>query len=548
MCARVTPADAVASAEEIVAPQVDGHRATPPSARRRGRLALSCVVFLTFLGLIALANWTEERLFHGIVVEYTDEYNIEKLLKDAPVAEAASDHSSHNFGAVILWSNALIRIGRRQEALDAFATVRRLDSDLRRTDALLKTAKSLLQTGWKDEAIETLERARLISDDIVQAKYGNVDQLLRLSELLSKVGKTGDANAALVKALAALTKYEQKGEKPLPSVYIDLSRALASAGRLVEADETLDKAFLAAKNESPFWRRIYIKDVAVGWVERNELNRALTVAQAVEGHADEIVAEVIRSLLQADKLDDALAITSQLHPGTDRCHTLVKLASELYRKSRAKEASSQLDQALSDAGGIEGHGEKVYALYDIAETMTRLGRSAEAQTLFDQALAAVAQIDTRDVSKDVPVELIRSGTYLAVADSLIRSGLLDRANVATDLALAAADRVTEHDYITEKYIDAAGVLNQLGRRAEADQVVGKALSISQLILNEDQKSKSLAKVAKVLALLRHYRAARLACDRCQPVHRLKAYAYIVNQYVKTTRGVALTGEEERLED
>jgi hypothetical protein len=125
---------------------------------------------------------------------------------------------------------------------------------------------------------------------------------------------------------------------------------------------------------------------------------------------------------------------------------------------------------------------------------------------------------------------------------------LDKANAALDFAIADADWAADHEAKSDRYIDAAWVLSQLNRRAEAEQIIGKALSTSQQILNQTKKSEAFAKVAKVLSLMRHYRAARLVCDRCDPVHRLKAYTYILNQYAKATRGATLVPEEERLTD
>ena len=97
------------------------------------RLTPACILIWLVLLVVAVTN--------GLLHEFTDEYQIERIIAEAPVADAANEN---RIDEVVGWALTLRRLGEDVKALDA---VRRLRASADRSDALVALAEEALKSG-----------------------------------------------------------------------------------------------------------------------------------------------------------------------------------------------------------------------------------------------------------------------------------------------------------------------------------------------------------------------------------------------------------------
>src|SRR5271157_2363165 len=548
--------------------------------RRRTILAVASVI-----ALLALASaW--------IAWIYSGTYQIGKILKDAPVSNAAS--ATNGDVAVIAWAQALALSGRTDNALaaarqinnlttrvyrmvpvaqvlgrvgmddastrfcnDALAAARQIDDPDQRANALAAVAKTFALTGKVDDA---LVAARQIDDP-----YQRATALAAIATALAQAGKPDDAQKALDDAQKALIDAVAAAHQIADP--FQRAMALASAGRLFlqagkpqDARKTLNDALAVARQIVDPNRRIAVvwNSVFVSFAEAGMVDDTLAAARQIDdpsrralalAYAGGLFAQAGKAQDARKTLNDALTAAHQIaDPGTP-AYALAAIAKSLAQAGR-------VNDALAAAGQIADTNQQAAATAAVAESLAQAGKVDDALAAARQigdpyrratALAAVAPLLARagkpdDAQKALADALtpahqiddprLRAAALTTVGQSLAQAGNPDDAQKALTDAFDAARQIKDPSVREKEFTGVAKLMIQAGKVSDAKQIISQALEFAQQIPNDTQRLSALADVARVEALLHSYRRARLLVEPCLSEDKLSAYAAILTEYTK----------------
>src|SRR5271157_5797212 len=508
--------------------------------RRRTILAVASVI-----ALLALASaW--------IAWIYSDTYQIGKILKDAPVSNAAS--ATNGDVAVIAWAQALALSGRTDNALaaarqinnlttrvyrmvpvaqvlgrvgmddastrfcnDALAAARQIDDPDQRANALAAVAKTFALTGKVDDA---LVAARQIDDP-----YQRATALAAIATALAQAGKPDDAQKALDDAQKALIDAVAAAHQ-----IVDPNRRIAVVWNSVfvsfaEAGMVDDTLAAARQIDDPSRRALALAYAGGLFAQagkaqdaRKTLNDALTAAHQIAdpGTPAYALAAIAKSLAQAGRVNDALAAAGQIADTNQQAAATAAVAESLAQ-------AGKVDDALAAARQIGDPYRRATALAAVAPLLARAGKPDDAQKALADALTPAHQIDD---------PRLRAAALTTVGQSLAQAGNPDDAQKALTDAFDAARQIKDPSVREKEFTGVAKLMIQAGKVTDAKQIISQALEFAQQIPNDTQRLSALADVARVEALLHSYRRARLLVEPCLSEDKLSAYAAILTEYTK----------------
>jgi hypothetical protein len=169
------------------------------------------------------------------------------------------------------------------------------------------------------------------------------------------------------------------------------------------------------------------------------------------------------------------------------------------------------DAAMAAAGKVTDPSAQSLAYAAMAEAAAKAGNP-------DAAMAAAGKVTG-------PSTQYR--TYAAVALAAAIAGNPDAAKAALDAAMAAAGKVTDPSTRSETY-------QQVALRAAEAGLTELAQEAAKRIPKEWSSYRSTARAAVAQALARAGRLydARVYCENCEWLDKLKAYTVILTEYTK----------------
>src|SRR5271157_406212 len=482
--------------------------------RRRTILAVASVI-----ALLALASaW--------IAWIYSDTYQIGKILKDAPVSNAAS--ATNGDVAVIAWAQALALSGRTDNAL---AAARQINNLTTRVYRMVPVAQVLGRVGMDDASTrfcnDALAAARQIDDPDQRA-----NALAAVAKTFALTGKVDDAQKALDDAQKALIDAVAAAHQIADP--FQRAMALASAGRLFlqagkpqDARKTLNDALAVARQIVDPNRRIAVvwNSVFVSFAEAGMVDDTLAAARQIDdpsrralalAYAGGLFAQAGKAQDARKTLNDALTAAHQIaDPGTP-AYALAAIAKSLAQ-------AGKVDDALAAARQIGDPYRRATALAAVAPLLARAGKPDDAQKALADALTPAHQIDD---------PRLRAAALTTVGQSLAQAGNPDDAQKALTDAFDAARQIKDPSVREKEFTGVAKLMIQAGKVSDAKQIISQALEFAQQIPNDTQRLSALADVARVEALLHSYRRARLLVEPCLSEDKLSAYAAILTEYTK----------------
>jgi tetratricopeptide (TPR) repeat protein len=488
---------------------------------RRVAPLMQWAVYLLIPFLPAALVYATSRL---LLDEYSPEYQINALLKEAPVSEAcligdvksnftdqlfdptirkpgaeASLFGDENLVAAIAWGEALVSDGRIEEALSA---MREIKADTQRIRALAGLSLALTRVGMPDKAEKVWQEA------IDTAKTIKSPPLMRfgfytLVPFLAQAGRTSEA--------IEMTKELLTDESQFALCVI--VRQLTESGRIEEARK------IEGQLEDPYLKAAAQAWIALALARDNKATEAEAIWKTSISNAHEwgfghpLCAEL---LARGGKTKEAVEMAEAIHDKKLRASSLNAVALALARKGRVRDAlhlplgtsESPVVSALVSAGkGEEALGEILQMkdrsfLTALALALASHHQSELALRAFE-ALAKDKDDDHRwkdhdlqwlDALLEAAPALGRSGKavdVLAIVKRIVDRrprymGLKTRALAAAALAMTAGDRSTEEDEVWRQAIETAKKADDRG--------------IFEGVFNNSEVFKSLLPLTRALSL------------------------------------------------
>jgi tetratricopeptide (TPR) repeat protein len=326
------------------------------------------------------------------------------------LASAANDYPEDYY-------RALTKLGRESEAVDLADLV--TDSSAR-AHALCGIAEVLSERdGQSVQAVSLLDRAHAIASTAARSSASDWGALQSVATVMARVGMTDEA-IALVRELEA-------DHEP---VYARVAIAEAYARA-----QKLDAALVTARGVVGGWgqaealcgvARILISE-GVPDAAAQVLDEAHAVARSTEfarSQADALVT-VADTLLLTDRAPMASRVLEEASEASQRIVEADLAEWSRSRIARVIGTSGRFEEALAVVPTISNGDWRALLLRTIARALTLAGRVNEALSLADRVNGAFDEIGERAV------------TLIAISESLVRTGNIERAVAILDDALAS---------------------------------------------------------------------------------------------------------------
>jgi hypothetical protein len=180
-------------------------------------------------------------------------------------------------------------------------------------------------------------------------------------------------------------------------------------------------------------------------------------------------------------------------------------------------AARAFDAALAAAGEITNPYGQVETCAKIWETAVRAGDHERAARAIDAALAMAPKLTDQSM---------RSMLYWSIAGDAVRHG-------HRDAAFAAASRTANLILQSEAYA-AIAVADAEAGSIESAERAEKGIQEGSYTF----RSKARAAIAQALAREKRFYEARVFCEPCERLDKLRAYTTILNEYSKRYPGSA----------
>lgn len=332
------------------------------------------------------------------------------------LANSLEDKSARNSALLQVVIN-LAEAGNTERALQIIQSLPEGLSDKSR--ALEAVARELAAQGKVEQALEV---ARTIESEehkaVALSLAGEVEEALQLAATLKEVDQTRTLGS-MARALARVGEFDQaiKLAKSLPrstfqgEVLYNIVTSLVEAEqweqalqvtKLMQDDYRRENRFVKLPSEVFITnaRSLALVKIATGLKEKGQLDRALEVAQSIDGSGRKIVAkdykesalrEIAVAFVRAGQLNKALGITQT----TENSYDDGQVAIELSKLGK-------FDQALEIARDLENE----FALVNIAIELAKIGKLEEAEEI---AQSLKNEVHQREIFVGIAQLLVKDG-------------------------------------------------------------------------------------------------------------------------------------------
>lgn len=258
------------------------------------------------------------------------------------------------------------------------------------------------------------------------------EALVRIAEKLAEAGKVRDA-------LKLVKNIPDEEDRLWAMIYV--AEALVETGRTEKIDEVLDE-FLEIVRSLP---------------DKDEHSPTLS--------------DVAEILARIGRIDAALEIARDIPDEEYHLRALIGVAEALIDSGKTERANQILDEILEL---IKGGTECPWVLVDTARTLAMAGR-------IDDALK---------VARDIPDEESPLSALVNVAEVLIDSGKMEKANEVLDIVMETVK--TDKKKYPGILAEAAAVLAEAGR-------IHDSLEVAKNIRNTYMLSKALSRISEIIS-------------------------------------------------
>jgi tetratricopeptide (TPR) repeat protein len=480
---------------------------------RRGILAASAIkVALVLVPLIVV--WVSAKAIYGAVLEYTDSYNVDLVLRDASINQVKRDQSANDDEkerAIREWLTALVATGRSAAAVATLSQP--LHSGTADDDMpSLWIAAALAKAGHWDDA-------RRIATPVTNAWGASFRRVVRY------LVEHGELDVA--RFMAGLIPSPNDRLSPLSEVALAYARAgqLEKSVDVMPPDAGTDQLAALAKilGESGNADLALHVGRLISW-GGSRASTLIAIAKILRhsrpGDAESIADEALASAIETDHAKD------NLNPGDPLAQVAVSFSeagfarqslaaldeidnSTPYAVERRQGALRKVAVALAEMGMVEAArgavgqitnpDDKDFAYHDVASALASLGRAADA-------------IETTRLIKSA---YFQDSALGKVAPALAKSGLVDAALESTAEIKSTYQRIDALNDVASGLIDS-------GKQQFAKSVIDKALE--QLAAEDEiQKFSHLPDFAKLLRRLgKEKDALQAARDAVSAARRYRA--------------------------
>lgn len=456
---------------------------------RNSLLAFSLKFLITVVSiLLVLGAW--------LLRTHSDSYQIQSILADAPVAQAAAARSNSS-DFVIDWADALVRSNKPQLV---FAMMNQIEDDRLQVEVLLAGGEVSAELGRSDESInffnQALGKARLIREG------SRASAVAAIALALKRVGRVDEADQVFNEALDAArqsTEKEKQGDLAL------VVRMMIDAGKIEPA---LD---IASHLENEHTRDGVLEDIARAQIMVGDLEASLNTALKINNYSlrSGTLAEVVKELAKKGKIDEALQAIPKIVQDDFRDTALSDLAEGMAEKGMVDnaiktvrrigkddftpEVLAEVVKARAEAKKFSRFGEtlrpssgdlQTMALIRVAGGLREAGKQEDAKRIFNEVQTAIPQIEDDE---------LRALAHWMLSLFLIEAGDKEAAQKSFDELLAflrqfksiGDSRDNENDNALYGYLVLLQLLMSLDNEAEAGKQFTDVLAVVKN--NEDEK-------------------------------------------------------------
>jgi replicative DNA helicase len=280
------------------------------------------------------------------------------------------------------------------------------------------------------------------------------------------------------------------------------------------------------------------------------LEAALLAAAKIEDprRTSWVYGVVSNAATEAGLLDEALAAAAKITDPENASAAYKVVAEAATRAGRLDVAKAAVNAALAAAAKIIALMEAHQAYVRVAEMAAKAGQLDAAKAALHSALVVVENFTeslrhpgvSENANKQVAVAAAKAGLLddaLMVAakrpsagaeayEAVVEAAQLNAGKTALDAALAAAAKIEDPELGSWAYAAVAGIAAKAGEvrfATHAEAAISSRLPAP--------KSYSRRVVAEALARAGQFYAARLECDKCMELDKLKAYTVILREYI-----------------
>ncbi|MGA9770354.1 MAG: hypothetical protein WBV94_15050 [Blastocatellia bacterium] len=446
----------------------------------------------------------------------TEKYQIQRILLDAPVAQASH---AKRYSAVTEWIGALAYLGHTSKALAEAQTIK---DNQKRSEVLLRVAQSLVESDKPNEAVKYLDDAfagitdssRILnkipemstalaqalalegkSNELLAAinKIENpstrTDILLYVAEGMREANKSAEANQALDEALAS-SRADHKGLNKVDDL-ISVTKEIIKAGRIEDAKQPADEIFAALHNRNIRYSDIVSNIYILTKVGKNDDARKLLNKYIAEMKYNSIndpmsrdgeISTIAKATVYLDT-KEALALVGDMTLSIERTQTIESIAENLLNIGKVDEAISvlqingerignevsvsivvkliverQMDKALSSIDKLFGKDSSSWGNYKLGKVIKEL-------------------INQRKI-REAMIVFCNRNNLPASEPTCISELLIDSDKINT--ALAAAHNIEGDQHRSIALATVASALTKSGKPEEAQHTLDEALSAAEI--------------------------------------------------------------------
>lgn len=299
------------------------------------------------------------------------------------------------------------------------------------------------------------------ADETIQKVNDRSVQALALGEialLYAQAGQEDRAEVRLAQAIETLAAIPEEGNRN--SARQRLLEQAAQRGRYDYASQVA--ATIQPGEEAPFDRVDVLTGLADQALTEERYDAALQIAEQIPpsfaSWRDRLFPEIARGFVQSGQLDRALMIAQQENPNPGfRPRILAAIAAQLAKVGQSQQAAAMFNQATLLANAIDDAYARAEVLGAIAQAYLEAGQTESATQLLNQTIATAQTIE--DASN-------RSYILRTIAEQLTFAGYYQAAIEIAEAISADSERLTKLNEALEKAIateDLATVLKAVGQ-------------------------------------------------------------------------------------
>lgn len=545
------------------------------------RIQFATAMLLLFLG--TTTGILGDRLFRFVALPYTDDYQVDFILQEAPIEQLALAHENDlifDWVRSLVWSGkteratadamrvkgqeakalalvgaGLADLGMQDRAAQVWEQALNGASGDRRGVDVAEVAEVLFTEGQAEKARKACEKSRELARQTT-SPYFRSTALRKIGAIFAGLGQTSDAEEAWSEALNAARQVPMGASPPKMSVLMDVALTQAKSGKITEAISIID-----GEIDDLRFRSAGYFNIARDLVKAGKYDEVVEVTDKVTALDDP--RKVVEVLINAGKIDEARTWAQRISPGYFQSESFVLVAHSLRNAGRAREIleladeindpatkisllleAGKVDEALVPAKQVprKDGGE---ILRGVAKALARDGRTEDAFALVHQNLRGqflsrgLAEIgealsnanrnaeakrafdEARDVARQIePTQ--RAFTLAFVVDVLLRARRFDIAEPLCDELVALLPNVSPGNVPTKVRRSVIQVFLAL-------HSYEKVMTLTRQMVNEQERSRAQADVAVDLVHLREYRQARIIADMCSDAKlQFETYEIILN--------------------